>query len=104
MYAPLNEADYESIISTVIKDNPFVSGNNGGFGLCTPSVPYGLSLISYIENEPNEIDNPLFCSRKRKHKQRDELSFVGTCSPEECLQKKYKSAYQQGLVVDLTHE
>lgn len=94
MYVPLNEADYEFIISTVIKNNPFVSGNDGGFGLCTPSVPYGLSLISYTENEPNEPIKSFWSQkRKRKYKQRDELSFVGTCSPEECLQKKYKSAY-----------
>ena len=58
----IHEDDYDLIVCTVIKDNPFVSGNHGGFGLNTPMVPDELSLMPYIEQPSKRKASTSFMS------------------------------------------
>ena len=86
----LSEADYKCILSQVIRKNPFISGNNCGFGLNTPSVPPHLSLV---------------LNRKKKRKKRKaehDICVTGSCTVEQCIRKKIKSAYEKNIVIDLS--
>ena len=98
---PLSEVDYAQIIFLVKYYNPFVSGNNSGFGLNTPNVPNHLSLV----NVPNHLRITRFTKRKVQDAQFDSSNDVHigtTYSAQECVYKKFKTAHETGRVIDLT--
>ena len=82
----LSDADYKYILSQVVQENPFVSGNNGS--LNTPQVPAHLSLVHF--------------NRKKKRKAEHDMCVTGSCNAEQCIRKKVKGAYDEDMMIDLT--
>ena len=108
--APISETEYEYIIRHIIRTNPFVSGNNSGFGFGTPNVPGYLSLVEV--DVVAEAGHPLSVTKRKaadvvaeaghplsvtKRKAADvydtDLRVYGShCSHHNLLHKKFKSA------------
>ena len=90
--APISETEYDYIIHHVIRTNPFVSGNNSGFGFGTPNVPGYLSLVEV--DVVAEAGHPLSVTKRKAADVYDtDLRVYGShSSHHNLLHKKFKSA------------
>ena len=95
---PLKESDYAHIIFLVKCNNPFVSGNNNG--LNTPPVPTNLSLVNKGHTFPTKRKASSIHTQDNSH---ENVQIGNTHSMQDCLHKKFKTAYETGRVIDLTN-